>query len=87
MKKKIILIAGAMVVALAAMCGVKSAMRFTEANALFYENVDALMASESGSGECWNTITTAKAQRVLYCGTCTWILGRPTTFSGEGMCN
>ena len=54
---------------------------------LFNANVEALTRSEeSGTGTCYNSITTSEGQKVLYCGTCTYLPGKPDTFSGTGEC-
>ena len=50
-------------------------------------NVEALADGESGDGEdCYNTITTKRASKVLYCGTCSWVDGTNILFSGTDKC-
>ncbi len=56
---------------------------------LALENIEALADPEEGdkgSGQCYNSITTQEGCLVLYCGTCTWISGTKTTFSGTSYC-
>jgi hypothetical protein len=53
---------------------------------VYLANVEAL-AQESGSTkDCWNNISAAVAQQVLYCGTCTYIPGTPGVFAGLKKC-
>lgn len=54
---------------------------------LFNANVEALANSEIGSEKCFNSITMAESEKVLYCGTCTYVLGNPIWYSGTGVCN
>jgi hypothetical protein len=50
-------------------------------------NIEALAQDEGGGGTvCHDTITTAVAQQVLYCGTCTYIAGKPSTYSSSKKC-
>ena len=50
------------------------------------ENIEALAESEHEGTLCYNTITTAEGQAVCYCGTCSYISGKPTFFSGKSYC-
>jgi len=68
--------------------GVNKSMN-SEANLsdLALANMEALADGESGGGDlCYNSITTKRASKVLYCGTCTWVDGTSSFFSGTGKC-
>ena len=68
--------------------GVNKSMK-SDANLsdLALANVEALADGESGDGEdCYNTITTKRASKVLYCGTCSWVDGTSILFSGTDKC-
>jgi hypothetical protein len=50
-------------------------------------NVEALASEGSGNKDCWDTITTAVAQQVFYCGTCDWIKNsKPSVYSKKKKC-
>jgi hypothetical protein len=49
-------------------------------------NVEALAQESGGQNDCWDTITTAVAQQVLYCGTCTYIAGIKSTWANLEKC-
>ena len=53
---------------------------------LFNANVEALSAGEEAPFNCYNTITNSWQQMVFYCGTCSFIQGKPVIFSGKGRC-
>lgn len=55
-------------------------------NAVLIENIEALAEGENEGKLCYNTITTAESQYVLYCGTCTVIDGKPAFLTGTGYC-
>ncbi len=87
MKKKLVLISSATIVVLAGVFGMKSVMSLTDVEALFVENVNALMAAEvTGKGVCYDTVTVAEGQKVLYCGDCKWTNGKPSSFASKGTC-
>jgi hypothetical protein len=54
------------------------------------ENVEALAADEGGGGSdgktCYNSITTPPSCQVRYCGTCSFVSGHASLFSGTGSC-
>ena len=50
----------------------------TELSSLALENIEALAQDEQGGED--------RGCLVLYCGTCTWISGTKTTFSGISYC-
>lgn len=85
MKKKIIFAALATIVVAASAFTVVKSER-SSLGELFNANVEALTRDESGTGTCYNTITTASGQKVLYCETCTYISGKPSWISGTGTC-
>jgi hypothetical protein len=87
MKKKILI--GMAVMAIAAVSAFNANM--SKQNGLsetFLANVEALAVGESGSGEetCYHTITSKEASQVFYCGTCSWVKGTYSLFSGTGTC-
>ena len=87
MKKKLFLISSATIVVLAGVFGMKSVMALTNQNALFFENVNALTDAETTGKVCYDTVTMAEAHRVLYCGNCAWVDGKPSTYSSKKNCN
>ncbi len=86
MKKKLFLISSATIVVLAGVFGMKSVMASTNTDALFFENVNALMAAEVTGEVCYDTITEADGLKVLYCGDCVWLKGKPSTFASKKTC-
>lgn len=50
-------------------------------------NIEALNEGEHGSGTCYRSITEQEGSLILYCGTCTYISGTNSWFSGTGTCN
>ena len=87
MKKKLLLISSATIVVLAGVFGMKSVMALTNLDALFFENVNALTDAEITGEVCYDTVTIAEAQRVLYCGNCAWVDGKPSRYSSKRNCN
>ena len=60
---------------------------FSKADANVLSNVIALSSSDDDEMvECYNTITTDSCKMVLYCGTCSFIPGDNTLFSGKSKC-
>ena len=57
---------------------------------LFYQNLDALLQNEiigtAGTGKCYKSISDSENEFVLYCGTCTYLPGHHTLFSGTDEC-
>jgi hypothetical protein len=51
-----------------------------------YGNDTTVSAIDDGI-KCYNTITTNESKMVLYCGTCTFISGNNTWYSGTGKCS
>lgn len=51
-------------------------------------SIEVLSGNEeiSNTGTCHRTITEEDGSWVLYCGTCTVISGKPSFFSGTGIC-
>ena len=50
-------------------------------------NVEALAQNESGNGtKCYKSITTKEGSQILYCGTCHYVPGTNTFWSGTGTC-
>lgn len=86
MKKKLVLISSATIVVLVGVFGLKSVMSLTDTDALFAENASALMAAEVTGEVCYDTITVADGQMVLYCGDCKWIKGKPSTYASKKTC-
>lgn len=88
MKRKIISSVFALALLATVGFGVNKSMQ-SDANLsdLALSNVEALADGESGDGEdCYNTITTKRASKVLYCGTCSWVDGTNILFSGTDKC-
>lgn len=60
-----------------------------ELSGMTLANIEALASGEtgeSGTGECWKTITEQAGSRVLYCGSCKWMDGAKSWVSGKGTC-
>ena len=57
-------------------------------NVALLHNASALKhnAGDKGKGICWNSITTCEGELVLYCGSCTYVPGRPRILKGTGVC-
>lgn len=85
MKKKFIFTGAALLLAAAAVT-VYSASNKSSISDLLNANVEALANGEDGGKRCYNTITTKEGVQTLYCGTCTFIDGTPTWYSGKGKC-
>ena len=85
MKKKLIL-AGATLLLAAAAVTVYSASNRSDISDLLNANVEALANGESDGKTCYNTVTTKDGVKTLYCGTCEYIDGTPSWFSGTGQC-
>lgn len=86
MKKKIL---GGMVIAIAAVAAFNVNFNSQDNSLLEISlaNIEALANDESGTGEtCYNSITTKESHKVLYCGTCTYVYGTDSWFSGTGKC-
>lgn len=89
MKKNILL--SVLLLALLATAGYvvhKSMKSDAGLNDLALANVEALANGEmKGSGTCYNSITLKEGSNViLYCGTCRYIPGTKSWFSGTGEC-
>jgi hypothetical protein len=49
---------------------------------------DGTITGGSGGVDCWKSITTAMASKVLFCGSCTYVDNSTySTFSSSGKCN
>ena len=88
MKKLLLITFSAAIVALS----VAVTAKFTVTDNLLKANIEALaddpLETEVGEGmKCYNSITTADGRQVLYCGSCQWVSGKPTLFSGSGTCS
>ncbi|MBQ7811435.1 MAG: hypothetical protein IJ394_02640 [Bacteroidales bacterium] len=82
--KKILIPIAVLVVAAAATLVVKAS---NNKNALFKANLEALAQVEEGDGlDCYNRIANDSAQMVRYCGTCTFVPGRPTLLAIPDTC-
>lgn len=90
MKRKLF-IAGATFVLVAAAVTAIAANRQPNKPTLLEQNIEALGANGPGGGSegkrgCYNSITIKEGVQTFYCGTCTFIKGEPTFFSGTGTC-
>lgn len=88
MKKKVLSGLFAITLLVATGYGVSQNLKSnTDLTFLALTNVEALADGESGSGgTCYNSITTKEASRVFYCGTCSWVDGTNSWFSGKSTC-
>ena len=76
MKKKVFLVAGAVLFAAAVSAIVYVNNERNSMDELFNANVEALASGEHGSyTKCYNTIKAHKTENVMYCGTCTVLPG------------
>lgn len=87
--KKFKLLAAALFVCTAAFTGYKAYdnATMTAQQQLLLQNVEALAQDEaSNKKKCHDTVTTSESQQTRYCGTCTFISGKPSTWSSEKEC-
>ena len=87
MKKKIFGGIAVLAIAVVAAWNVNVNSRTNGMSDVQLANVEAL-AGESGSGgnSCYDTVTNAVSVQTLYCGTCSYIQGKPSVYSGTKKC-
>lgn len=89
MKKTVFSIFGATAIGAVALISANIGLRGESLSDITLANIEALASNEGGgdgSTDCYDTITTATAQSVVYCGTCTSIPGKPSTYASLKKC-
>lgn len=76
MKKRMLLAAGAVLVAASVSAFVYVKNESSSMDGLFNANVEALADSESGGKYCFSELIADSADQVVYCGTCDYAPGR-----------
>lgn len=64
---------------LASVVTAEKANRASGEFALLEANAEALVQGETAQGICYKDISAAEGIYVAYCGTCTWLKGRPSS--------
>lgn len=71
-----------------------SESKLLKANVKALAQITVPKVGDRGLGKCYNTVTidylpdgnVDKSQIVLFCGSCTYVLGKPAFLSGTGNC-
>ena len=87
MKKKLFIGISAVAVAAVATVNVNLALQGNHLSALELANMEVLAYGEVGGGKkCYNSITTNSSKMVFYCGSCSFVSGDSSWYSGTGRC-